>query len=104
MCRARCSPVNRIAMEPSPTIAAAIFTGQLRMSPALVGWAGQRRLASSGAPGGGSRRLARDGWRGAVADGGQRHDGAGEREQRGDAERVVEAVQVGGLGWIAAAE
>ena len=43
--RARCSPVNRIAMEPPPTGAAALFTEQLRMSPALVGWAGQRCLA-----------------------------------------------------------
>src|SRR5215472_5741491 len=48
--------------------------------------------------------VARYGWRSAVADCGQRHDGAGEREQRGDAKRVVEAVQVGGLGWIADAE
>src|SRR5215467_7841552 len=36
--RARCSPVNRIAVGPSPTAAAALFTGQLRMSLALVGW------------------------------------------------------------------
>ena len=63
-----------------------------------------RHLALAKRPGGGSRRLARDGWRGAVADGGQGHDGAGEREQCGDVERVVEAVQVGGLGWVAAAE
>jgi hypothetical protein len=29
--------MNRIAMEPSPAAAAALFTEQLRMSPALVG-------------------------------------------------------------------